>query len=105
MELLQTPFEIFERHVRDQLARALAGTGFDPVRDIEGIAVNRWAHGYAPEYNSLWDKEYDATRGPNLVARRPFGRIAIANSDAGFAAYTDSAIDQGHRAITELMKT
>jgi spermidine dehydrogenase len=103
MELLQTPFETFERNVRDQLARTLGPSGFDPARDIEGIAVNRWAHGYAPEYNSLWDTEYDAQHGPNLVARRPFGRIAIANSDAGFAAYTDSAIDQAHRAVTELI--
>ena len=102
-ELLQTPFETFERNVRDQLARTLVGTGFDPARDIEGIAVNRWAHGYAPEYNSLWDKDYDAAHGPNLAARKPFGRIAIANSDSGFAAYTDSAIDQAHRAATELL--
>jgi spermidine dehydrogenase len=105
MELLQTPFETFERNVRDQLARAFAGTGFDPVRDVEGIAVNRWAHGYAPEYNSLWDTGFDAGHGPHLVARRPFGRIVIANSDSGFAAYTDSAIDQAHRAVVELMKS
>jgi len=104
MELLQTPFETFERNIRDQLARTLAGTGFDPARDIEGIAVNRWAHGYAPEYNSLWDTDYDAQHGPNMMARRPFGRIAIANSDSGFAAYTDSAIDQAHRAVADLMK-
>lgn len=104
MELLQTPFETFERNVRDQLARMLIGTGFDPARDIEGIAVNRWAHGYAPEYNSLWDRDFDAQHGPNLVARRPFGRVVIANSDSGFAAYTDSAIDQAHRAVTELTR-
>jgi spermidine dehydrogenase len=104
MELLTTPFETFEHNIRDQLARMFAGTGFDPARDIEGIAVNRWAHGYAPEYNSLWDAEYDAQHGPNLLARQPFGRIVIANSDSGFAAYTDSAIDQAHRAVSELIK-
>lgn len=104
MELLTTPFETFERNIRDQLARMFAGTGFDPARDIEGIAVNRWAHGYAPEYNSLWDTDYDAQHGPNLLARQPFGRIVIANSDSGFAAYTDSAIDQAHRAVSELIK-
>ena len=49
------PFETFERKIRDQLGRALGGGGFDPARDIEGIAVNRWPHGYAPEYNSLVD--------------------------------------------------
>lgn len=103
MELLRTPFETFERNIRDQLGRTLGPAGFDPARDIEGIAVNRWPHGYAPEYNALWDKGFDADHTPNLTARRRFGRIAIANSDAGFAAYTDSAIDQAHRAVGELL--
>jgi spermidine dehydrogenase len=65
--------------------------------------VNRWPHGYAPEYNSLWDKDYDAEHGPNLEARKRFGRIAIANSDSGMAAYTDSAIDQAWRAVNEIL--
>ncbi|HEY3777373.1 MAG TPA: NAD(P)-binding protein [Rhizomicrobium sp.] len=103
MELLGTSFDDFERNIRDQLTRTLGPAGFDPARDIEGIAVNRWPHGYAPEYNSLWDRDFDADHTPNLVARRRFGRIAIANSDAGFAAYTDSAIDQAHRAVDELL--
>ncbi len=103
MELLRTPFETFELNIRDQLARTLGPAGFDPVRDIEGIAVNRWPHGYAPEYNSLWDKGFDANHTPNLAARKRFGGIVIANSDSGFAAYTDSAIDQAHRAVGELL--
>ncbi|HEY5048552.1 MAG TPA: hypothetical protein VII49_11095, partial [Rhizomicrobium sp.] len=103
MELLQTSFETFERNIREQLWRTLAGGGFDPARDIEGIAVNRWAHGYAPEYNALWEKDYDAVHTPNLVARQRFGRIAIANSDSGYAAFTSSAIDQAHRAVGELV--
>lgn len=102
-ELLQTSFGTFERNVRDQLARTLGPGGFDPARDIEGIAVNRWPHGYAPEYNALWDKEFDAAHTPNLIARKRFGRIAIANSDSGYAAYTDCAIDQAHRAVGELL--
>ncbi len=48
-ELLQTPFSPFERNIRDQLARMLGGGDCDPARDIEGITVNRWAHGYAYE--------------------------------------------------------
>ena len=67
--------------------------------------MNRWPHGYAPEYNSLWDKNFDAGHTPNLAARQRFGRIAIANSDSGFAAYTDSAIDQAHRAVGELVNS
>jgi spermidine dehydrogenase len=38
------------------------------------------------------------------VARKPFGRIAIANADAGAYAYTDEAINQAHRAVSEIAK-
>jgi spermidine dehydrogenase len=101
-ELLATSFETFEHNIRDQLGRSLAGGGFDPARDIEAIIVNRWPHGYAPEYNSLWDKGFDALHGPNIAARKRFGNITIANSDSGYAAYTSSAIDEAHRAVHEL---
>jgi spermidine dehydrogenase len=37
------------------------------------------------------------------VGRTRFGRIGIANSDAGGLAYTDSAINQAHRAVGELL--
>ncbi|MBU3077933.1 NAD(P)-binding protein [Sphingomonas quercus] len=102
-ELLATPFETFEHHVRDQLGRALAGGGFDPARDIDAITVNRWPHGYAPEYNPLWDAETTPDQAPNVIGRQRHGRIAIANADSGRAAYTDSAIDQAHRAVGELL--
>jgi spermidine dehydrogenase len=104
-ELLDTSFETFERHIRDELGRALAGGGFDPARDIEGIAVNRWPHGYAPEYNSLVDGDTPTDQMPNVLGRQRFGRIAIANSDAGMGAYTDVAIEQAHRAVNELADT
>jgi spermidine dehydrogenase len=55
-ELLSTPFETFERNIREQLGRTLAGGGFDPARDITAITVNRWPHGYAPEFNPLWSR-------------------------------------------------
>ncbi len=103
VELLQTLFETFERNIREQLGRVLGPAGFDPARDIEGIMVNRWAHGYAMEYNSLWDKDYDADHGPNILGRQRFGRIAIANSDSGYGAFTNVAIDQAHRAVGELL--
>ncbi|HEX3808394.1 MAG TPA: NAD(P)-binding protein [Rhizomicrobium sp.] len=102
-ELLSTSFETFERNIREELGRTLRSGGFDPARDIEGIAVNRWPHGYAPEYNALSDHGFDADHTPNLIARKHFGRIAIANADSGMAAYTDVAIDQAHRAVTELL--
>jgi spermidine dehydrogenase len=104
-ELLATSFETFERNIRGQLDRTLKDGGFDPARDISAITVNRWPHGYAPEYNPLFDPELPEAEQPHVVGRAQFGRITIANSDAGGAAYTDSAINQGHRAVMELLKS
>jgi spermidine dehydrogenase len=102
VELMGTTFATFERNVRDQLGRMLGGAGFDPAHDIEGITVNRWAHGYAYTPNYLFDPEWTEEEKPWVIGRKPFGRIAIANSDAGANAYTNEAIDQAHRAVGEL---
>jgi spermidine dehydrogenase len=104
-DLLATSFETFERNIRDQLVRVLGAGGFDPARDIDAITVNRWPHGYAYEYNPLWDPEWPEGQRPCDIARKRFGQITIANSDAAAAAYTDQAIDQGYRAVQELIAT
>jgi len=103
IELFSTTFETMERKIREQLARTLGPGGFDSARDIAAITVNRWPHGYAYEYNSLFDSfVLEGGETPCEVARKTFGRIAIANSDAGAYAYTDEAINQAWRAVGEL---
>jgi spermidine dehydrogenase len=96
-------FEDLEFSVRDLLDRALAGSGFDAARDIEGITVNRWSHGYAYEYMRPWDAFWPDGPLPIEAARQPWGRISIANSDSGAYAYAHSAIDQAVRAVRELI--
>ena len=104
-ELLTTPFETFERKIRDQLARSLDGGRFDPARDIEAITVNRWPHGYAYSYDTLNDPIEWALFAPDdrpcVIGRRRFGLISIANSDAAATPHTDAAIDEAHRAVRE----
>ena len=102
-ELLATDFATFEEKIRDQLGRMLGPGGFDPAQDITAITINRWPHGYAYEYNSLFDPDWPKAEAPHEIGRARFGPIAIANSDAAAAAYTDAAIDQAHRAVQELL--
>jgi len=102
-ELLTTLFSDFERTIRDQLLRTLAEGGFDPARDVEAITVNRWPHGYGYEYNPLFDPDWREDERPNVIGRRPFGRITIANTDSGATAYTDVAINEAYRAVNELI--
>lgn len=104
-QLLTTHFADFEHHVRDQMDAALGAGGFDADRDIEAITVNRWPHGYSYNPKYLWEPEWpDEASRPWVIGRQPFGRIAIANSDAGARSDTNSAITEAHRAVQELQK-
>ena len=105
-ELMTTTFSTFERNIREQLGSMLGSAGFDPARDVEGITVNRWAHGYAYSPNPLFDPEWKEEEKPWVVGtgRQPFGRITIANSDAGAEAETDAAIGQAYRAVKEIRR-
>ena len=103
-EIYDTTFEEIERGIRAQLDRVLGPGGFDARRDILAITVNRWPHGYSYQYNSLFDEFWlDGGRTPCEIARQPFGRIAIANADAGAYGYADGAIDHGLRAAREAL--
>jgi len=105
-ELLSTDFETCERKIRDQLGRTLGPSGFNPATDVLAITVNRWPHGYAYAYNTLYDpEEWAFTSSPSRPAvrgRRPLGRVAIANSDAAASPHTDAAINEAYRAVMEI---
>ena len=95
-------FDDFEREIRDELGRMLGGAGFDFDRDVTAITVNRWPHGYAYTPTPLYDDPAEQAKTARR-ARQRIGRIAIANSDSGWDAYTHVAIDQAHRAVQELV--
>jgi spermidine dehydrogenase len=100
-KLLEMSFDDFEKQVADQLDRMLGAGGFQSSRDIAAITVNRWPHGYAYLFNSLFSDEPD---GPMFyeVGRARYGNVTIANTDAGGDAYFHIAIDEAWRAVNEL---
>lgn len=100
--LLALSYDDFEARIVSQLTAAVGPFGFDAGRDIAGITVNRWPHGYAYEYNELFDDPaWSPANGPHLKARERIGRISIANSDASAYAYVNGAFDAALRAVEE----
>ncbi|HLT91406.1 MAG TPA: NAD(P)-binding protein [Woeseiaceae bacterium] len=100
--LLEMSFDEFEDAIMRQMDGALSKGGFDAERDIAGITVNRWPHGYAYEYNDYSDPpHWGRDEGPHVAGRARIGRISIANSDASAYAYVDGAIDAADRAVAE----
>jgi spermidine dehydrogenase len=102
-DMLTTNFATIEREIRGQLQRMLGRAGFDAARDIAGITVNRWPHGYSYTYDTLGDPDVPDEQRPHVLGRQSFGRIAIANADAGAAAFTNTAIDMAARAVDECL--
>ena len=100
-KLYAMTFADFEARIRDDLDRMLGPGEFSSARDIAAITVNRWPHGYSYVANSLYDPE-DYAESVLKLARRPAGRVAIANTDSGGDAWVHFAIDQAARAVGEL---
>ena len=107
-DLLSTSFETFERNIRVELNRILGDGGFDAARDIAGITVNRWPHGYAYAHDPATDQiAFEPSLWPERMrywehGSRPFGNINIAGTDAASNAMTEAAIEEAYRAVHEL---
>lgn len=101
-KIYEWSFADFENDIFAQMDGALSGGGFDASRDIAAITINRWPHGYAYEYNELYDPaEWNPKNGPHLTGAAQIGRISIANADASAYAYANGAIDAADRAVNE----
>ncbi|MEE3235827.1 MAG: NAD(P)-binding protein, partial [Pseudomonadota bacterium] len=106
-QMLETSFEMYERNLRDQLARMLGPGGFDPARDIAAITVNRHPHGYSysydPETNDVawWDEYWRHEGKPWIDARQRVGNIAFGAPDPPPHPKTPTAIDHAHPAVND----
>jgi len=62
-DILKLSFQDYEDKIIDHLS-AMFGSDFKE-EDLAGITVNRWAHGYSYEYNSLFDNAFFDGRMPD----------------------------------------
>ncbi len=105
-KLMQMSYDDFETDIFSHLDGMLGSHGFDAEREIAGITVNRWPHGYAYEFEGIGiPAEYDRYNGPHIAGRAQLGRISIANSDSEAYSYVNGAIDAADRAVNEQLST
>jgi spermidine dehydrogenase len=99
IDMYSTTYETFEREAHRQLDRTLGAYGFNAARDILGLTINRWGHGY-----TWWEPTPSPGDVPYHVrGRQAFGRISIANTDAAGDDSTQLAIEQAYRAVHEVV--
>ncbi len=67
------------------------------------ITINRWPNGYYYMASPLWDPVCAKGQEPFVLGRQPFGRITIANANAGGLAESYVSIDQAHHAVDEIV--
>lgn len=99
--LLGMAYEDHEEMIKTQLKEMLGPYGYDEARDLMAITVNRWSHGYAWEFNSLFDETEEAEK-TKILARTPIGNVTIANSDSEWVPYIHGAVPAAWRAVNEL---
>jgi spermidine dehydrogenase len=98
-EMEQKPFEDYEREIRLELNHVLGPHGFDAARDIAGITVNRWGHGY--NYFKEPGPKAKLEHPPYGIGRRQHGRISFCGADAAGTPWTQAALVQSWRAVHE----
>lgn len=102
-EILNTSFLDYERKIRQQFTEMFAPAGFDSMRDIAGIILNRWGHAYLnPQPGFFFGREGKPAPRETLRAV-PFGRIAFANTDLAGIMDHRCSILEAHRAVQQLL--
>lgn len=101
LELLSTSFAQYEVRIRTQLQRLFGPAGFDAKRDIAGIILNRWGHGYVNPEPGFYFGAQGEKAAPDLL-REPFGRIAFAHSEFNGLQHWAGAVEEGQRGVESL---
>jgi spermidine dehydrogenase len=103
MRMLSTPYNEYERNIREQFTQMFARSGFDARRDIAGIILNRWGHAYLCAQPGFFFGKEGKPAPREIIRRAPFGKIAFANSDLSGIMDHRASIAEADRAIKQLL--
>ena len=104
------PFAEYEKTLRTDLSRVLAGTDFDFDRDVTAIYVYRWGHGmvmptlgFSFGTPTVQGRQIARTLAPRHRARRLLRCIAFAGQDVESSPSMESAMASGWRTCQEVL--
>lgn len=90
----------------DELVRllrsALEPAGFDARKDVRGVVVEPWPHGYSRYSTSLDDRDLTATPDEKRALGLGVGPIAIAGADVADHPFLDGALEAAFNAVIAL---
>ena len=100
-ELISTPYSEIERKVTEQLSEMFSGSGFDAKKDIAGIILNRWGHGFIIAPPGFYFGRDGKPAPRDVFRKQTFGRISFGHSDVIGDPSSTAAIEEGHRAAEQ----
>jgi spermidine dehydrogenase len=103
MELLSTPYKVYERAIREQMTEMFGSSGFDAKRDIAGIVLNRWGHAFINPQPGFFFGSAGKPAPRDVLRSAPFGRIAFSHADLSGAMDHRNAFRESYRAVGQLL--
>jgi spermidine dehydrogenase len=101
-KLMETSYRDYERQIRSQMTTMFGGAGFDPVKDIAGIVLNRWGHARIVQPPGFYYGRDGEPAAREIVAKG-FGRVAIGHSELDGHQTATGAILQGKRTAESVL--
>jgi spermidine dehydrogenase len=99
-QMLSTSYADYERQIRTQMMLLFRDAGFDPVKDIAGIVLNRWGHARVIQPPGFYYGR-DGKRSAREIVQQGFGKIAIAHAELNGHQNATGALMQGQRAAQQ----
>ena len=101
LQLFSTSYAEYERRIVQQMNELFAASGFNAVRDIAGIVLNRWGHAYVmPEPGFFFSRDGQPTA--REIVSRPHGRIGFGHSELQGMQHWGPAAAEGRRAFNQI---
>jgi spermidine dehydrogenase len=101
-KMLNTSYRDFERQIRAQMTLLFRDVGFDPVKDIAGIILNRWGHARVIQPPGFYYGR-EGKRSAREIVQQGFGRIAITHAELNGHQNATGALMQGKRAAEQVL--